>query len=572
MKNMKNIISLLLVFAICGSLSVSVFAVEPVDSVGSAKEDIFNDTMVGNDSTQGEKSTYTEVSYADNQNVEVYVTKASTYSITIPKTIILDGSTNVATGEYSVKVSGDISGMEIIYVIPNSTFNLKQTGKNDICASITQSKTSWQYANLSVDAIGLISAENLSAGSWSGSFTFNISRVASASSMTVLLNNNTSSINKFSLNKLSVKSDAPLDSFVNLIVNDQVVDPQNYVLSEGSTIVTFTDEYLAQLKNGEYVVQIVSNDKTATGTLNIENKLPLGAKYYTDVPEDGDYTKGTLITDIIAPQTGDVFIYGDYEYRYNMYQETDGTWYPFEDWWYYETIPEGWGMDYIGENNSSPTNPVGLINGKAVTCAISAFFLHTEVEYAPLLPNSIVNMSYAFCRCENLKYVPNMPSNITEMAHCFVDCYKLTESPNLLNCNNLTNIEGAYWCSGLKILPELPNSVVEASSVFEECNSLIDVSYFVIPENIVDTYAMFAYCVNLQTAPVIPEHVTSLWRTFRGCTSLQGVIEINGNITEYRQCFEKVDMSKITLTGTCEAAIKQNIANTGKNGNQVIIP
>ena len=60
-----------------------------------------------------------------------------------------------------------------------------------------------------------------------------------------------------------VRSSAPCGEFKEVKVNGDVVDPSNYTVTEGSTIITFTPAYLATLPMGNVEVEIVSNDGTA---------------------------------------------------------------------------------------------------------------------------------------------------------------------------------------------------------------------------------------------------------------------------------------------------------------------
>ena len=55
---------------------------------------------------------------------------------------------------------------------------------------------------------------------------------------------------------VSVHIDGPLNMVQNVLVDGKVVDPSNYDLTEGSTIVTFHEDYLKTLANGEHTVQV----------------------------------------------------------------------------------------------------------------------------------------------------------------------------------------------------------------------------------------------------------------------------------------------------------------------------
>lgn len=64
--------------------------------------------------------------------------------------------------------------------------------------------------------------------------------------------------------------DADIDDFVSVAVDGTVITQnEDYTVSEGSTIITFTEEYLESLEAGTYDVVVTFISGTATGTLTI---------------------------------------------------------------------------------------------------------------------------------------------------------------------------------------------------------------------------------------------------------------------------------------------------------------
>ena len=106
------------------------------------------------------------------EGTNVYAQIASEYKVTIPKTIVLSGTTKSA--DYYVKVEGDIAGTETIIVEPDERFILHTPNKNNEEAAIIQDKVIWKYSDFNIDANGNISAPNITAGKWIGTFNFNI--------------------------------------------------------------------------------------------------------------------------------------------------------------------------------------------------------------------------------------------------------------------------------------------------------------------------------------------------------------------------------------------------------------
>ena len=149
------------------------------NSIGSL--DMEDDgTTIGFDETQDQKTTYSdEIEESSTQSADVYVSQASTFGVKIPKVIILDGvknDENVNKANYVVSIanSTNIGGKEKIKVVPDASFVMLQEGKNDINVSVVQDKDEWLHNEITTIGNGEVSASGMSAGSWKGSFNFNI--------------------------------------------------------------------------------------------------------------------------------------------------------------------------------------------------------------------------------------------------------------------------------------------------------------------------------------------------------------------------------------------------------------
>ncbi|MBR6050657.1 MAG: hypothetical protein IKP68_05570 [Clostridia bacterium] len=84
---------------------------------------------------------------------------------------------------------------------------------------------------------------------------------------------------------LSVRSEADIKDFVGVMVDDELVDPKYYTVTEGSTIVTFTDEFLKTLSEGTHTIAILSIDGVATTDVTVSTN-----------PESTQGTTGTSTT------------------------------------------------------------------------------------------------------------------------------------------------------------------------------------------------------------------------------------------------------------------------------------
>ena len=193
---------LLMGLAMTTAISMPVFAASGLtNSTASTAADATKvsgtDTMDGQDTNQSKETLYSdEITEDKSETCEVYATQASTFSVIIPKTIILDGAKDAADGnigKYVVTVKGNIGGAEIVSVTPDATFKMSQAGKDDIDATVTQAITDFRVEDAAllegadttktvygvdkaegVTTDGTVEVSNLSAGSWSGQFAFNI--------------------------------------------------------------------------------------------------------------------------------------------------------------------------------------------------------------------------------------------------------------------------------------------------------------------------------------------------------------------------------------------------------------
>ncbi len=144
-----------------------------------------------------EEVDYTTVDKDGTNATNVYAVIGSTYKVTIPKTIVLKGVKGAAsTATYKVDVDGDIAGNQYVKVQPQTTFKMKQAGKAEVDATVTQELVKYRASNYSVanvagetnmavdnddtiekgEGTGTVSA-TLTAGRWAGTFNFDISLV-----------------------------------------------------------------------------------------------------------------------------------------------------------------------------------------------------------------------------------------------------------------------------------------------------------------------------------------------------------------------------------------------------------
>lgn len=159
----------------------SVMILTAMPAFAASTGSVASDKSIGSDTVQGASTSYEEVGVGSSKT-NVYLTvDNSNIKVGVPTTIILNGSPNENgeyVAQYGVSVGGDISGGSILTVEPSDNeVALQQAGKDDITATITQSQTQFSSDDLKNNLVtqGTVSATALTAGSWNGQTSFNIS-------------------------------------------------------------------------------------------------------------------------------------------------------------------------------------------------------------------------------------------------------------------------------------------------------------------------------------------------------------------------------------------------------------
>ena len=84
------------------------------------------------------------------------------------------------------------------------------------------------------------------------------------------------------------KINADYDKYVAVYVDDALVDPENYTVSEGSTIITFKPEYLATLSEGEHELTVTFTDGMAVTNFTVEAEEEQNNTVYVPVDDYND--------------------------------------------------------------------------------------------------------------------------------------------------------------------------------------------------------------------------------------------------------------------------------------------
>lgn len=94
----------------------------------------------------------------------------------------------------------------------------------------------------------------------------------------------------------TLRADGEFSKFVNVELDGKVVDGKYYTAKSGSTIITFTREYMEGLSEGQHNVKVNFTDGTAETTLTVAKK---------EAQKDTKDTKGTNKKTSAVPATGD---------------------------------------------------------------------------------------------------------------------------------------------------------------------------------------------------------------------------------------------------------------------------
>lgn len=168
--------------------------------------------------------------------------------------------------------------------------------------------------------------------------------------------------------------------------------------------------------------------------------VPTGAIYYVGVTNvnHGNYTGATAIFrngDYFPAQTlcGDVYVYGNYEYRYGYYH--DGS------KWVLNSA-NSWGVKCLN-NVAAPGEMQAVINDQPLQHMAYTFYNCSNLTTAPSIPNGVTNLTGTFKGCTSLTLSPYIPSSVTNMRETYRGCTALAQAPVVTG--NVTNLKETFY-------------------------------------------------------------------------------------------------------------------------------
>lgn len=141
----------------------------------------------------------------------------------------------------------------------------------------------------------------------------------------------------------------------------------------------------------------------------------------------------------------------------------------------YTTITNGVKFRVINRKQTSYSDVLEFVtidNIKyPVISAEEAFYGCSNLIQAPILPDSITNMTRAFYNCTNLISIDRIPLSVENMTYCFRGCEKLKYIRDALH--NVVNLTGCFdGCLALERSPEIPESALYLNWTFYNCTGI----------------------------------------------------------------------------------------------------
>ena len=365
--------------------------------------------------------------------------------------------------------------------------------------------------------------------------------------------------------ELSFRSTAPLNEFNEVQVNGETVDPSNYTLEEGSTIVKFPIDYLKTFDVGNYEVNVVSESKTVKGGFRVKapNLNNYGFYYnqpYTAYVEafggttvffiregeildikvlETNYTENTTYTNdgnslIINSSQGNLTINATAE---GIYCEEFATTFVIgdvaavADEYFIYTYKEDFGGYEVTVIDKAKTGHATIktgINGIDTTSIGNYALRDCDCITGITIPKSVINIgSFPFTGCTNLANINVEEGN---------EHYQSIDG-NLYSKDGKTLIQYAIGKSNTSFI--IPDTVTSISrSAFEDCNNLSSIK---IPDNVTSIgNVAFGWCNGLNSVEIGNGLTSISMSAFVGCSNLKSVI-IGNNVEDidddaFREC------------------------------------
>ena len=468
------------------------------------------------------------------------------------------GTVNVTPGKINSITSGvkQTTG-EVSYMVTNAVNSVNEAGTIYFAKGDNTSTEFYTGKELPIYAAG----ETKWYVDDEGNITLDIAGKKYGNGETIVLEGEGQTYHTMAPSTLSFRSTADLDEFQEVQINGETIDPANYTLTEGSTIVTLAIDYLKTLDVDKHEITVVSKSGAPTAGFEViqpkvnEYNFYYNQPYTNRTPIDGGFT---AITTVFIREDGTADMIADTD-EPGVSAGTATLTYEVDENTIIASRDSNTCNFTISENGTefySPELGLSFVLGDEYFVADEDYFYiyddsiggyqakvidETKSSYASIRTGinnkPTVSISETFRECENLTTIPLIPTSVTSIGcSAFDGCKKLSnivlpshiisiESNAFCNCDSLTSVGGIGSGSDVQI----PDSI-KVIKGFNSCKGLISVD---IPDgiNAIDGYA-FYYCRNLSSI-TIPNTVTTIGeRALDECPNLSKIV-FEGTIEQW---------------------------------------
>lgn len=435
------------------------------------------------------------------EDIKVTYQQSSSYTVTIQKTIALDTKKQAA---YSVKVSGNIDGNQRVYVAPvdgitdseKIDFHMKDLSgkKADVVATVTQNKVQWnseEVANSYEETNNSVSAPDLTAGTWEGTFQVEI-RLETEKA------HEHNYVDGVCTGCGEKDPDASHEhNYIDGKCECGAIDPNHTHNFEDGTCTICGDK-------DSYTIAPAEAYSKWNYTLDDTNNI-ITLNYWAGSSSDTD-----------------VIVYANYVINGKTYKTQ------------------------LASNSASATyNTFYMFNGDARTGNTSSSYLSKSryiesIKFSKDIDTSnVTNMSYMFNGCEALKDLDVScfdTSNVTDMQWMFRNCESLTHLDiNNFDTSKVTNMQWMFsYCDALTSIDLSSfdtSKVTNMSAMFSNGSfTSLDLSNFDTC-NVIDMSYMFNTCGNLASLDLSifnTGKATNMSAMFQHCSALSNIYVTEG--------------------------------------------
>lgn len=432
------------------------------------------------------------------EDITVTYKQASSFFVTIPKTIVLDGWKQ---STYAVKVSGDIGSEQCVYVAPvdgiDTTENIdfymqdqaSENAKDDVVASVTHNKFHWdstEVAGSYKQDDNVVSAPDLTAGAWRGIFQMEIKL-------------ETHVTHKHNYVETITKQPTCTET-----------GEKTYTCDCGNSYTEVIPAKGHKYENGEC---------TDCGEKEADPYETAPASAYSNWNYTLDDTNNIITLNHYKGSETDVIVYANYviggkTYKTQLKSNKKG---------YYESRTYAYMFNADSHPNTA-TEDIKFTNNEKIK----------SIKFSRNIDTSnVTGMGAMFYNCKSLTTIEGLDSfdtsNVTDMTFMFAGCESLVnldisgfDTSNVTNMNNMFN--GCKSLANLDISHFNTSNVTVMSGMFSQCESLtnLDVSHF-DTSKVIKMDLMFnglSALTSLDVSHFDTSNVTDLGYMFKKCSML----------------------------------------------------